>query len=196
MNMQETTATLVSNTVFLLSQHPEIWVQLKEDVAQTDITKLTPEMLKSMTLVWNILRESLRLYPVLATAGRTSLQDTVLPRGGGRDGLSPVFVPKNSRIITPYYGLHRDTQVFGDDVEIFCPDRWINIRPKPWEYLPFGNGPRICPGQDKAMLEAGYVIIKFAQKYEKVEGRDDKAWAGRWELTVKNANGCKVAVHT
>ena len=130
---------------------------------------------------------------MFCTSGRTSLRDTVLPRGGGPDGSAPIFVPADSRIITLFYGLHRNRQVFGEDIESFRPNRWNDINPGPWEYLPFSNGPRVCIGREKAMGEAAYIIARMAQRFEKLESRDDREWAGQWALTVKNANGCKVA---
>ncbi|KAF7536555.1 hypothetical protein G7054_g4410 [Neopestalotiopsis clavispora] len=193
MCMQETTSSLVTNTMFLLSRHADIWERLRTEVES--LNDITLEALENNTLVQNILKESLRIYPIFATSGRTSLQDTALPRGGGPDGLAPVFVPKNSRIITLFYGLHRDAEVFGDDVEAFRPDRWNIIKPGPWEYLPFGNGPRRCPGQEKAMMEAALVVVRFAQRFSRIESRDDRDWAGQWALTVKNAHGCKIALY-
>jgi len=193
MAMQETTSTLCSNTMFLLARHSDIWKDLRKEVIGLDLDSATVEDLKRLTLVQNILKKvsptdrminraghvflhctGLRIYPIFATSGRTSLKDTTLPRGGGPDGLSPVFVPKNSRIITLFYGLHRDKSIFGYDVEVFRPDRWNSISPSSWQYLPFSNGPRRCPGQDKAITEAAYLIIRFAQKFEVIESRDQR----------------------
>lgn len=44
------------------------------------------------------------------------------------------------------------------------------------------------------MIEAAYVIMIFTKRYDRIESRDDRAWAGKWALTAKNANGCKVAL--
>ncbi|KAI0478572.1 cytochrome P450 [Xylariaceae sp. FL0804] len=195
MCMQETTSTLVSNTMYLLSRHPTIWSGLRQELG-TDMTEvLTAEKLKDMKYLQNILRESLRIYPVFATYGRTSLCDTILPKGGGVDGSHPVFIPKDSRVITLFYGLNRDVTVFGDDVEVFRPDRWNDIQPGTWEYLPFSKGPRSCPGREKAMFEAAFVVAKFAQHYKRIESRDGQPWAGEWALIMKNAHGCKVALY-
>jgi len=40
----------------------------------------------------------LRLYPVVPLNGRFANKDTVLPRGGGKDGKSPIFIPKNTAV--------------------------------------------------------------------------------------------------
>ena len=84
--------------------------------------------------------------------------------------------------------------VFGKDVELFNPDRWNQITPGPWEYMPFGHGPRSCAGQDKALIEASYVILAMAKRFVRIESRDERDWVGEWKLTVKNLYGCKVAL--
>ena len=39
------------------------------------------------------------------------------------------------------------------DPAFFCPERWETWQPKPWHYLPFNGGPRICIGQNFALTE-------------------------------------------
>ena len=39
---------------------------------------------------------------------------------------------------------------------IFSPERWEHWTPKPWQYIPFNGGPRICIGQNFAMTEMAY----------------------------------------
>lgn len=73
------------------------------------------------------------------TNTRSALRDTTLPRGGGPNGLSPVFVPAGKNVQYTVFVMHRDKTVWGDDVEEFRPDRW-NGRKAGWDYLPFNGG--------------------------------------------------------
>ena len=75
-----------------------------------------------------------------------SILDTVLPRGGGPDGTSPLFIPAKTTVGWSLYTMHRREDLFGEDVEEFRPERWQTLRPG-WEYLPFNGGPRICIGR-------------------------------------------------
>jgi cytochrome P450 len=51
----------------------------------------------------------------------------------------------------------------------WIPERWTSgWQPKPWQFIPFNGGPRICIGQQFAMLEMGYTIVRIFQIYEKV----------------------------
>jgi cytochrome P450 len=106
-----------------------------------------------------------------------------------------VFIPKYSRIITVFYGLHRNPEIFGPNVDDFDPSRWDRIKPGAWEYLPFSNGPRCCAGRDMAMNQAAFVVATVVQRYARIESRDDQPWAGKWSLTWTNGNGCKVALY-
>jgi cytochrome P450 len=99
--------------------------------------------------------EALRLYPVVPLNGRYANKDTTLPRGGGQDGKSPIFVPKGTTVHYSVFVMHRRKDLWGDDAEEFRPERWEN-RKFGWEYLPFNGGPRVCIGQQLALTEASY----------------------------------------
>lgn len=48
--------------------------------------KLTFENLKTCRELTWVFYETLRLYPLVPINGRVAVKDTVLPRGGGKDG--------------------------------------------------------------------------------------------------------------
>lgn len=60
---------------------------------------------------------------------RTAERDTVLPKGGGPDGQSPLFVPKGTDCRFTTYSLHRRKDYWGDDADEFRPERWETHRP-------------------------------------------------------------------
>jgi cytochrome P450 len=84
--------------------------------------------------------ESLRLYPVVPINGRYANKDTTLPRGGGRDGTAPVFVPKGSTCDYVVHVMHRRKDIWGPDADEFRPERWEG-RSVGWEYLPVRLSP-------------------------------------------------------
>jgi cytochrome P450 len=89
---------------------------------------------------------ALRLNPPVPMNNREAIRDTVLPRGGGADGTSPILVPAGSIVGWHCYSMHRRTDIFGDDANDFRPERWTNLRPG-WAYVPFNGGPRVCLGR-------------------------------------------------
>lgn len=109
--------------------------------------------------------------------------------------MSPIYVPEGTIFSTSVYALHRDPNIWGSDATVFRPERWDNdFKPTPGAYMPFGAGARICLGQQKALTEAAYIVVRMLQEYSAVESRDDRDWKGQLQLTAKNAHGCLVSL--
>ncbi|PQE06566.1 cytochrome P450 protein [Rutstroemia sp. NJR-2017a WRK4] len=194
---QDTSAILLSNALFDLSRHPSLWRRLREEVLGLGENgkHLTEKTLRGMSFLRNVFKETLRLHPIFPNMARTALKDTILPTGGGASGTSPIFVPAGSDVMTNFYSLHRDPRVFGPGIETFDPDRWTRIAPTRWEYMAFGGGPRSCGGQHKALMEASYVVVRLAQRFGRLESRDQREWRGEVRLLARNVNGCEVAFY-
>lgn len=57
--------------------------------------------------------------------------DTVLPRGGGPDGLEPIAIRAGTAVIWSTYSLNRDAQRYGNDWADFRPERWADLIQRP-----------------------------------------------------------------
>ncbi|KAJ5375688.1 Cytochrome P450 [Penicillium concentricum] len=189
---RDTTANFLSIVFFVLARQPDVWDRLRKEVIALDGQKPSFEVLKSMTYLTWVLNETLRLYPIAPFNMREAKQDTYLPLGGGPDGKSPVHVPKGHEVIFSIYTMHRENEIYGPDADEFRPERWETLRPG-WAYIPFNGGPRTCIGQQFALTEAGYTIVRIMQEFESIETRDPKPWTESFGLTLWNANGTKVA---
>lgn len=138
---------------------------------------------------------ALRLHPVVPRNERKALRDTVLPLGGGKDGMSPVFVPKGTLVGYNIYAMHRRVDLYGLDADQFRPERWEDDKLRPrWGYLPFNGGPRICVGQRYALTEVGYVVVRMAQEFAVLESRDPGPWEESLTLTLSSRHGTKVCL--
>jgi len=71
---------------------------------------------------------ALRTHPVVPANLRLAVRDTVLPRGGGESGQSPVFVPKGTLVSYSTWVMHQRADLFGEDVNEFRPERWETLR--------------------------------------------------------------------
>jgi cytochrome P450 len=90
--------------------------------------------------------------------------------------------------------MHRRTDYFGPDANIYRPERFEKLRPG-WEYLPFNGGPRICLGQQYALTEASYVTVRMVQEFERCESRDvDGVWVEGLTLTACSKKGTMVGL--
>ncbi|KAG0128383.1 cytochrome P450 [Tuber indicum] len=176
---RDTTAGLLGFTFWLLARHPHVYQKLREKILEAFGTGGDGEgkrpsfsALKDVTYLRYVLNETLRLYPSVPLNGRTAVRNTVLPRGGGEDGLSPVFIPKGQRVDYTCYGLHRRKDLYGEDADAFRPERWGEGVGRGWDFLPFNGGPRICLGQQYALTEASYTVTRILQKYARIEVAD------------------------
>ncbi|GIC86002.1 cytochrome P450 [Aspergillus udagawae] len=173
---RDTTAGLLGWTFYLLSRHVDVYEKLRTVIIETfggfsGNTTITFESLKSCSYLQNVLSEVLRLHPVVPENGRRAVRNTTLPRGGGPDGTSPVYIRAGEEVAYNVHVMHHRKDIWGDDADEFRPERWTGRKPG-WEFLPFNGGPRICLGQQFALTEAGYVVVRMLQRFDRVENMD------------------------
>ncbi|CZT21029.1 related to n-alkane-inducible cytochrome P450 [Ramularia collo-cygni] len=198
---RDTTASLLTNVFFTISQRPEIWQRLQADVQQLNGALPTFEQLKDLKYVKAVLNESLRCHPIVPINSRQALEDTILPLGGGPDGKSPFFAKKGSIVSWNLYVMHRRKDLYGEDAEEFKPERWLDnaetgqkgIRPT-WEYLPFNGGARICIGQQFGLAEASYTVVRLCQAFSGIKCNAPGPWIENVNLTCMNLSGAKVTL--
>jgi len=152
----ETSANALAWTLFLLSQHPQILGDVQDEVNSL-LRGAAPsvEQVQQMPLLDRVINESLRLLPPLSIGMRTSTAPVELGR---------FWLPAGTTIFFSPYMTHRIADLY-DTPNAFRPERWSAINPTPYEYLPFGAGPRMCLGQSFAMLELKIVLAMLLQRY-------------------------------
>ncbi|KAK4497701.1 hypothetical protein PRZ48_010354 [Zasmidium cellare] len=170
---RDTTAGLLGWTFYYLALNPEIYARLRQSILShfgTTTSSITFETLKSCTYLQNTLRETLRLEPVVPENSRRATRNTTLPVGGGPHGTSPIYIRRGEEVTYNVFIMQRRKDIWGEDADQFLPERWEERRKVGWEFLPFNGGPRICLGQQFALTEAGYVVVRMVQRFEGVEG--------------------------
>ncbi|OJD15117.1 hypothetical protein AJ78_04602 [Emergomyces pasteurianus Ep9510] len=190
---RDTTASLLSNVWNIISKRPDVWNKLLMEIDGLDGRKPTFEEMKNMKYLKYVLNEALRLWPVVPGNARTAVRDTILPRGGGPDGKSPILVKKGTTLAYSVFSMHRREDIYGPDASEFRPERWESIRPG-WEYLPFNGGPRICLGQQFALTEASYTTIRLMQNFRTIESHDPHPWTEWITVTCASQYGAKVSL--
>ncbi|KAF7198095.1 Cytochrome P450 52A12 [Pseudocercospora fuligena] len=170
---RDTTASLLSWLFHQLLRNPHVFEKLRSTVIENFGTYDSPKditfsTLKGCQYLQYTLNEVLRLQTIVPGNGRTANKPTTLPRGGGPDGKSPVFIPAGAQVDYSVHVMHRRKDIWGEDALEFKPERFIGRRPG-WEFLPFNGGPRICIGQQFALTEASYVVVRLLQKFDRIE---------------------------
>jgi cytochrome P450 len=190
----DTGAILLTNAFFFLSRDPVRYAKLRgEAMAFNGVPD--SHSIKSLTYLQAVLNETLRLHGPASFNSRVALRDTTIPKGGGKEGAFPAFVGRGDIVIVCLYALQRDSAVFGADADSFRPERWDTVRPKHWDFMPFSGGPRVCPGQKLALLQAAYTMFRLCRCISKLENRDTVlAFVEDYRVATGSRNGAKVAV--
>ena len=142
----ETAALTLAWTAYLLARHPEIQNEVCGELgAVTAGQELKAEHYPQLRYLTAVVKEALRLYPPVWSLGRKASQTS---------SLGAHAVPEGTDLWLCIHPLHRDPRWYPEP-ERFKPERWLtkDLR-RPFTYLPFGIGPRVCIGQDFAMTEA------------------------------------------
>ena len=107
-----------------------------------------------------VIHESLRLYPPATILHRKAFKDMKF---------GDIFVPKGVIVWTSLATIHTDPEIWGPDAYDFKPDRFANgisgACKLPYLYMPFGMGPRVCLGQNLAMIELKIIIALIVTNF-------------------------------
>jgi cytochrome P450 len=155
----ETVGAALSWTWYLLAQHPEVQRPLQDEVdaALGDRSPTTAD-LPRLPLCRAAFEEAMRLYPPAWGQPREAI---------GEDEIDGVRIPARTVVTLAQFLTHRHPE-FWDEPEQFRPQRFLGEAPgdRPrFAYFPFGGGPRICIGNQFALIEATLVLATVARRY-------------------------------
>jgi cytochrome P450 len=155
----ETTASLLAWTFYLLAQSPNEETQLREEFEKV-LGGRAPvfEDLPQMTYTGQVLHEALRLYPPAWMFARQPVED---------DEIGGYHIPAGATVMLSPYVTHRLPQ-FWNAPDEFQPERFAtgqdSQRPR-YAFFPFGGGPRLCIGNNFALMEAPTLLAMIMQAF-------------------------------
>ncbi|KAH6648933.1 cytochrome P450 alkane hydroxylase [Truncatella angustata] len=175
---RDTTAATMSWCLYELARNPKVYTKIREEVIASCGTSRAPnyEELKNMRYLNHTLNETLRLYPAVPINVRSAKTDSSL--AGPNPSHPDITVVAGDTIFYSTFLMQRRPDLYPPPsstfapVDQFSPDRWEHWQPKPWQFVPFNGGPRICIGQQFALVEMGFVLSRMMQRYERIESRD------------------------
>jgi cytochrome P450 len=161
---EDTTANTLAWIAYYLARHPEVQAELRAEVDRvlSDSSMLSDHArIADMPLLTAIVHETLRLKgpaPFVALAAARDLQ------------IGDVAVPAGTSIFVLLRAVALRTPGTPNP-ESFDPKRWLALSSAQRSELarasmPFGAGPRICPGRQLALLECALAISALVKRYE------------------------------
>ncbi len=152
-----TTAHSLTWTLLLLAQHPDVMQALNTELRQQLSGGFpTLEATEQLPILERVIKESMRVLPASSYSQRMTTQPVQL---------GPFQVPCSAGVIFSQFMTHHNADLYPEP-EAFRPDRWIDLNPLPYAYLPFGAGPRMCVGGPLAMTILKTVIPTILQRFK------------------------------
>ncbi|KZV96628.1 cytochrome P450 [Exidia glandulosa HHB12029] len=154
----ETTSTTVSWALYALSTNSAAQTALRLEIQSVRTGTPSLEDLNALPYMDHVVRETLRLWPVVAFSVRAATRDDVIPLASAVDDgkgqtKSSINIQKGDTLYTPIWLINRDKKIWGDDADSFRPERWEALA-EPAKGIPgiqfgllsFLYGPRACVG--------------------------------------------------
>jgi cytochrome P450 len=160
---RDSTAQTLSWVLYCIARHPQVEEQVVNELRQhwkgfedQHAAPFLPseEQLQQFVYMEATVRETMRLYPIVAFNMRSCVTDTHLSDG--------TFVPAGTRVGLPTFAMGRMPKLWGSDANEFKPERWLEQDPggvlrlkhvSTFLFPVFHAGPRVCMGRHLAMLE-------------------------------------------
>ncbi len=150
----ETTANLLSWTLYLLVRHPGVLTRLREELDRVLQGKIpNAEDLQQLVYTRAVLSESMRLRPPASFLLRKVSKDTEV------DGY---FLKAGKLAIFSIFNLHHHAD-FWPQPEQFDPERFLLSQNRRYSFIPFGTGERICIGSHFALMESQLLLCMIIQ---------------------------------
>jgi cytochrome P450 len=154
---EDTTANTLAWMIYLLHRHPEALARAREEVGGRRIEKY--EQATALPFVEACINETMRLKPVAPILMLQSTRDTVV---------ADIEVPARTLLMCLMRAGATDERRF-PDAQSFDPARWLSgpsaSSPKRVA-MPFGAGPRLCPGRYLALLEMKMVMAMLLAEFD------------------------------
>jgi cytochrome P450 len=181
----ETTANLLTWSLFLLSQSPQWRERLEAEVGR-ELHGPAATLAERLVETRAVIDEAARLYPPIAAMSRVAL---------GPDELAGAKVKRGSLVVIAPYVLHRHRLLWRDP-NTFDPTRFLGEARHAidrYAYIPFGAGARTCIGSVFALQEATLVLANIVKNFRLELAPGSSVWP-LLRVTLRPDNGMPMVI--
>lgn len=181
----ETTATSLAWATSRLLENPDVAARLRTELSAAVAEGHTaPAEIARLPYLDATVKESMRLDPVVPIVGRRLTTPLVI---GG------VSLPAGVVASPCIYLAHRRPERWSEP-NAFKPERFLDSRPTPYEFLPFGGGVRRCIGAAFALYEMKIVLAQMLLRVDLLAVPNYRVRVVRRAVTLAPSDGMPVKV--
>jgi cytochrome P450 len=154
---EDTTSNSLAWLIWLLHRHPDALQRARDEVLRCvpDLDALTIEQLGQLDFLDGCVHESMRLKPVAPFISAEALENTTV---------GDVAIDKGTIVVCLMRDASPDNAHFENAAQ-FDPGRWLHDSVNRKAAMPFGAGPRICPGRYLALLEIKVAMAMLLSRF-------------------------------
>lgn len=154
----DTIVTTLCATLLFIVTHPQVHARLQAELDSATLQGyfndpiISDTQARSLPYLVACIRESLRMLPPVWG----TFQKVAPPEGDYIDGK---YIPGGTRVAICVYGILRSKKIFGQDADLFRPERWLEadreqlaLMIRAGEVI-FGSGKYSCLGKGIANME-------------------------------------------
>ncbi|XP_059460208.1 beta-amyrin 6-beta-monooxygenase-like [Corylus avellana] len=181
------TITVVLN---YLAEFPQVYSTVLKEQMQIAKSKGEDELLnwediQNMKYSWNVACEAMRLAPpALGAFGEVTADFSY----------AGFTIPKGWKTYWTVSSTHKNPEYFPDP-EKFDPSRFEGRGPAPYTFVPFGGGPRLCPGKEYARVEILTFMHNVVTKFKLEKVNPNEKFIYNYNLSSIPENGLLVQLH-
>ncbi|XP_035895158.1 cytochrome P450 4c21-like [Anopheles stephensi] len=161
----ETTANQVAYILLLLAMHADVQDRVYEEILSiygSTSLDISYETISAQTYLEQVIKESMRLFPVAPLIGRETIETVKLGN---------IVVPPGVTLLINILSVHRNKKLWGEQADVFDPDRFERSmydarKQHPFSYIPFGGGPRNCIGYRYGMFAMKIMVTQMLYRYK------------------------------
>ncbi|THV48370.1 hypothetical protein BGAL_0252g00020 [Botrytis galanthina] len=192
-------AITLRSVFYYLARTPIVLDKLRAEISSVESKYPLPALIPysavlELPYLDAVIHEALRIH---ANTG-TILERVVPPEGAEIDGYQ---IPGGTIVGVNAWVIHRNTDIFGKDVDSFRPERWIeatndNLGDMKRNMFSFGSGPRMCIGRNIAIMQISKLVVEFYRRFDAVLTSPERDWSvmGGWVTKQTDMNMLITAV--